>query len=458
MMGEGIRVHIVGIGGIGMSGIALILKSRGYLVKGSDIRESPMVKKLREEGIEVFIGHKPENVHGADVLIHSSAVKENNVEIQEARRLGIPVVPRADVLADLMRFKEGIAVAGTHGKTTTSSMIASVLHQSGTNPTILVGGRLSILGGANAQTGKGKWLVVEADESDGTFLKLNPTLSVITNIDSDHLDYYGNFETLVKAFEDFANRTAFYGKVFLCGECPNVRRIVGSIYKRKVVYGFGTSFDFGADNVTPVGLGSLFNVYYRGKPLGRVKLNVPGRHNVLNALAAIGVLLEAGVPFREISERLETFRNAGRRMELKGTVSGVTFIDDYAHHPTEIAASYSALRSSFPDRRIVVLFQPHRFSRTRLLWNEFISVLKEIENLYIVDIYPAGEPPMDGITAKRLAEECGAEYLGSLEKGCMKLASLLEPGDVFLSMGAGDVTKAFDMIRGVIDGQNRLLV
>ncbi len=451
-MGERLKVHIVGIGGIGMSGIALILKNKGYSVRGSDIREGQMVRKLQEEGIEVFIGHRAENVHGADVLIHSSAVKEDNVEIQEARRLGIPVVPRADVLADLMRFKEGIAVAGTHGKTTTSSMIASVLYQFGANPTIIVGGRLSILGGANAQAGNGKWLVVEADESDGTFLKLNPTFSVVTNIDCDHLDYYGSLENLVKAFEEFANRVAFYGKVFLCGECPNVRKVVDSVYKRKVVYGLGGSFDFRASNVVPMGLGSLFDVYYKGDSLGRVKLNVPGKHNVLNALAAVGVLLEAGIPFNEIAEGLEAFRNASRRMELKGTVCGVTFIDDYAHHPTEIAASYDALKSSFPNRRIVVLFQPHRFSRTSLLWDDFVSVLKKIENLYIVDIYPAGESPISGVSAKRLAEECGAEYVGSLESGCRKLSNLLRSGDVFLSMGAGDVTKAFEIIRGVVDG------
>lgn len=443
-----LKVHIVGIGGIGMSGIALVLKGQGYEVQGSDIKESSMVKKLKEKGIEVFIGHRAENVHGASLVIHSSAVKPDNVELLEARRLGIPVIPRADILSDIMRFKEGVAVAGTHGKTTTSSMIATVFHMAGLKPTILVGGRLSILGGVNAQSGDGNWLVAEADESDGTFLKLTPTISVITNIDADHIDHYGSFENLKRAFVEFANRVSFYGKVFLCGECPNIRGILPEVYKRKAIYGFNEEFDLYAGEVTSMGLGSIFDVYYKQKKLGRIKLNVPGKHNVLNALAAVGVSLEAGVPFPYIAESLEAFRNASRRMELKGTVNGITFVDDYAHHPTEIKSSYEALKTSFPERRVVVLFQPHRFSRTSLLWKEFVEVLKKIDNLYISDIYPAGEKPIEGINSRKLAEECGAVYGGSLEETCKAINSVLKPGDVFLSMGAGDVTKAFELITG----------
>ena len=443
-----LKVHIVGIGGIGMSGIALVLKGQGYEVQGSDIKESSMFKKLKEKGIEVFIGHKAENVRGASLVIHSSAVKPDNVELLEARRLGIPVIPRADILSDIMRFKEGVAVAGTHGKTTTSSMIATVFHMAGLKPTILVGGRLSILGGVNAQSGDGNWLVAEADESDGTFLKLTPTISVITNIDADHIDHYGSFENLKRAFVEFANRVSFYGKVFLCGECPNVREILPEVYKRKAIYGFNEEFDLYAGEVTSMGLGSIFDVYYKQKRLGRVKLNVPGKHNVLNALAAVGVSLEAGIPFPYIAESLEAFRNASRRMELKGTVNGITFVDDYAHHPTEIKSSYEALKTSFPERRVVVLFQPHRFSRTSLLWKEFVEVLKEIDNLYICDIYPAGEKPIEGVNSRKLAEECGAVYGGSLQETCKVISSVLKPGDVFLSMGAGDVTKAFELITG----------
>ncbi len=443
-----LKVHIVGIGGIGMSGIALVLKGQGYEVQGSDIKESSMVRKLKEKGIEVFIGHRAENVHGASLVIHSSAVKPDNVELLEARKLGIPVIPRADILSDIMRFKEGVAVAGTHGKTTTSSMIATVFHTAGLEPTILVGGRLSILGGVNAQSGDGNWLVAEADESDGTFLKLTPTISVITNIDADHIDHYGSFENLKRAFVEFANRVSFYGKVFLCGECPTVREILPEVYKRKMIYGFNEEFDLYAGEVTSVGLGSIFDVYYKRKRLGRIKLNVPGKHNVLNALAAVGVSLEAGIPFPYTAESLEAFRNASRRMELKGTVNGITFVDDYAHHPTEIKSSYEALKTSFPERRVVVLFQPHRFSRTSLLWKEFVEVLKEIDNLYISDIYPAGEKPIEGINSRKLAEECGAVYGGSLQEACKAISYVLKPGDVFLSMGAGDVTKAFELITG----------
>jgi len=448
-----LKIHVVGIGGIGMSGIALILKERGYDVQGSDIKESPMVKKLREKGIKVFIGHRAENVKGADVVIHSSAVKGENVELQTAKRLGIPVIPRADILSDLMKFKEGIAVAGTHGKTTTSSMIATVLLKCGAAPTVLLGGRLSLLGGANAVEGKGKWLVVEADESDGTFLRLHPTFSVITNVDNDHLDFYGSEERLKEAFLEFANRVSFYGKTFLCVECPKVREIAEKVYKRKSTYGFKEG-EFRAKEVTPLGLGSIFSVEFKGKTLGKVKLNVPGRHNVLNALSAVAVALEAGLNFQEVAEALSEFRNANRRMELKGTVKGITFIDDYGHHPTEIEASYGAIKEAFPNRRVVVLFQPHRFSRTKLLWEQFVKVLSKIENLYLCDLYPAGEKPIEGVSAKELAKSCGARYLGTLEKACEALAEELRSGDVFLSLGAGSVTKAFDLISSRLKGEN----
>ncbi|SMO31742.1 UDP-N-acetylmuramate--L-alanine ligase [Balnearium lithotrophicum] len=446
-------IHIVGIGGIGMSGIALVLKSEGYSVQGSDIRRSSMVDKLEESGIRVFIGHKKENVMGADIVIHSSAVKEDNPEIVAAREMGIPIIPRADVLSDLMKLKEGIAVAGTHGKTTTSSMVSKILYGAGLKPTILVGGKLSFLGGVNALKGEGNWIVAEADESDGTFLRLNPTFSVVTNIDADHLDHYGSFENLKRAFLDFANRVSFYGRVFLCTECQNVREIVPKIYKRKATYGFKNA-DFTAENLTFLKLGSLFDVKYKGEKLGRVKLNVPGKHNVLNALGALSVSLEVGVPFSEISENLEEFRNASRRMELKGTVGGVTFIDDYGHHPTEIEASYEALKNSFPDRRLVVLFQPHRYTRTALLWNEFVKVLREIDNLYICDIYSAGEVPIPDVSAEKLARECGALYCGSLEDACRTLRRELKPGDVFLSLGAGSVTNAFELITGEVNGES----
>jgi UDP-N-acetylmuramate--alanine ligase len=431
-----------------MSGIALLLKENGYDVQGSDIKENQMVRILRDRGIRVFIGHSRENVRGADVVTHSSAVKGDNIEIVEAERLGIPVVPRAEVLSDITRLKETIAVAGTHGKTTTSSMIATVLHMAGLEPTVLVGGRLSLLGGANALTGAGKWLVVEADESDGTFLRLSPTVSVITNIDSDHLDFYRSVENLRNAFLEFANRTSFYGMVFMCGECPRTREVFKAVRRRKATFGFSSEFDFSAQGVKPAGTGCSFTVVYRGTKLGSVELSVPGRHNVLNALVAVAVSLEVGIPFKEVARCLKAFRNASRRMELKGTVNGVTFVDDYAHHPTEIVHSYRAVKESFPGRRIVVLFQPHRFTRTKILWKEFVSVLSSIENLYLCEVFPAGEKPIEGVTAERLAKECGAVYCGSLEQACREIKEVLKPGDVFLSMGAGDVTGAFKLITG----------
>ena len=442
------KVHIVGIGGIGMSGIALILKDRGFDVQGSDIKEGIMVKKLRDKGIRVFIGHRTENVEGADVLIHSSAVRENNPEIKEAKRRGIPVIPRSDVLADIMKLTESIAVAGTHGKTTTSSMISRILHGAGLKPTILVGGSLSFLGGYNAVQGEGKWLVAEADESDGTFLKLNPTLSVITNIDADHLDYYGSLENIKEAFLEFANRTSFYGKLFACIDCENTRDIYRKVYKRKNSFGLSKDADFQAKDITPLGLGTVFEVLYREKKLGRVKLNVPGRHNVVNALGAVAVSLEVGIPFNEIAQGLEEFRNARRRMELKGSYNGITFFDDYGHHPTEIEASYRAIKEAFPDRRIVILFQPHRYTRTAALWKEFVRVLKGIDNLYICDIYPAGERPIEGITAEKLAKEVGASYCGSLKEAVEVLKRELLPGDVLLTLGAGDVTNFFKLYTG----------
>ena len=442
------KVHIVGIGGIGMSGIALILKDRGFDVQGSDIKEGIMVKKLRDKGIRVFIGHRAENVEGADVLIHSSAVRENNPEIKEAKRRGIPVIPRSDVLADIMKLTESIAVAGTHGKTTTSSMISRILYGAGLKPTILVGGSLSFLGGYNAVQGEGKWLVAEADESDGTFLKLNPTLSVITNIDADHLDYYGSLENIKEAFLEFANRTSFYGKLFACIDCENTRDIYRKVYKRKNSFGLSKDADFQAKDITPLGLGTVFEVLYREKKLGRVKLNVPGRHNVVNALGAVAVSLEVGIPFNEIAQGLEEFRNAKRRMELKGSYNGITFFDDYGHHPTEIEASYRAIKEAFPDRRIVILFQPHRYTRTAALWKEFVRVLKGIDNLYICDIYPAGERPIEGITAEKLAKEVGAPYCGSLKEAVEVLRRELSPGDVLLTLGAGDVTNFFKLYTG----------
>ncbi len=441
------KIHLIGIGGIGVSGLALILKSLGYEVSGSDLKENLTVMRLKEKGIKVFIGHSPSNICDADVVVYSSAVKLDNPEILAAKRKGLPVIPRSDLLADLMRFKEGIAIAGTHGKTTTSSMISTILYNAGLKPTILVGGKLEILNGDNALSGESEILIAEADESDGTFLKLSPTVSVITNIDQDHLDFYGSLENIKEAFIEFANRTSFYGKVIACADCPNVRSILPEVYKKFETYGISSSSDIYAEKIEPFGLGSMFKVFYKGKELGNVKISIPGKHNILNALASIAVSLEFGVPFKEIASSLESFRNANRRLELKGNLKEIIFLDDYAHHPTEIRNTIDAVRMSFPGRRLVVLFQPHRFSRTKFLWEDFVEVLSSIENLIVVDIYPASEFPIEGITAERLALESKAIYGGNLVQGVHKALEMLQPGDVFLSMGAGDVYKAFDIVK-----------
>ena len=346
-----------------------------------------------------------------------------------------------------MKFKEGIAVAGTHGKTTTSSMISTIFYSAGLKPTILVGGKLEILNGDNAFSGESNILIAEADESDGTFLKLSPTVSIITNIDEDHLDFYGSVENIKEAFVEFANRTSFYGEVIACNDCPNVRSVLSNVYKKALTYGLTSESDIYAQSLEPFGLGSIFDVFFKGKKLGNVKLSIPGKHNVLNALASILVSLEFGIPFERIAESLQSFRNAKRRLELKGNINDIVLLDDYAHHPTEIKNTIEAVNQSFPGRRLIVLFQPHRFSRTKFLWDEFVKVLSSIENLVIVDIYPASELPIEGISSELLASHSGAIYGGSLYRGIQKVLEILEPGDVFISLGAGDVTKACDVIK-----------
>ncbi|WP_457568552.1 UDP-N-acetylmuramate--L-alanine ligase [Desulfurobacterium sp.] len=444
------RVHFIGVGGIGISGLAYLFKKEGYTVTGSDIRESDTTRFLRKEGIEVYIGHRKENVEGAEVVIHTSAAKRSNPEIVAALERGIPVVPRCDALSELMRFREGIAVSGTHGKTTTSSMISKVFYDAGVDPTILVGGKLEFLNFRNARYGKGSVMVAETDESDGTFLKILPSVSVITNIDADHLDFYRDINNIKRSFLEFANRVSFYGRVFLCGECSNVREILPSIYKRKTVYGFSREFELCACNVKRKGLSVEFDVLFKGKKEGKVYLPVPGKHNVLNALAAVGVSLEAGIPFEVIAKSLSTFKNAKRRAEVKGEESGVIVIDDYGHHPTEIENTYRSIKEAYPDRKIIVLFQPHRYTRTQLLWDEFVEVLKKIDNLYVTDIYPAGESPIDSVSAEKLAQSCGGTYIGTLEEAIARVMPLLTPGTVLLTLGAGNVYLAGERLLSML--------
>lgn len=444
------RIHFIGIGGIGISGLAYLFKKEGYDVSGSDIKESETTKFLEKEGIRVYIGHRKENVRDVDVVIYTSAAKRSNPEIVAALEKGIPVVPRCDALSELMRFKEGIAVAGTHGKTTTSSMISKVFYDADLDPTILVGGKLDFLGFRNARYGKSDVMIAETDESDGTFLKILPSVSVITNVDADHLDFYKDIETIKRSFVEFANRVSFYGKVFLCGECENVRDIFPEIYKRKLIYGFSRDFDLCACNVVQEGLSVRFDVLFKGKFEGKISLPIPGKHNVLNALAAVGVSLEAGIPFSKIAESLSTFRNAKRRAEIKGEEAGVIVIDDYGHHPTEIENTYKGIREAYPDKKVLVLFQPHRYTRTKLLWDEFAQVLSKIDNLFIADIYPAGEEPIDDVSAEKLADLCGATYVGDVESAVFSILPLLKPDTVLLTLGAGNVYLAGEKILQIL--------
>ncbi|MBM4360383.1 MAG: UDP-N-acetylmuramate--L-alanine ligase, partial [Deltaproteobacteria bacterium] len=400
------QLHFVGIGGVGMSGLAEILRSLDFEVSGSDVRASSTTRRLESLGIRVDVGHRAENVHGADVVVRSSAIQLDNPELDEARELGIPLIGRAEMLAELMRVKYGVAIAGSHGKTTTTSLVATVLRAAGLDPTVTVGGKMAALG-SNARLGGGDLMVAEADESDGTFLWLNPTIAIVTNIDPEHLDYWGTYEKLTEAFVEFVNRVPFYGVSVLCLDHPSVQEMLPSIRGRYVTYGMSPQADYSARGVRYRGLSTAFNAYRRGEPLGGFSINMPGQHNVLNALAAIAAADELAVPLDVTKQALATFDGVGRRFTLVGEYSGVKLVDDYGHHPAEVRATIEAARNAFPaeQHRIVVAFQPHRYSRTEHLFEEFTSAFNQSDLLYVTDIYPAGEKPIEGITSKLLVEE-----------------------------------------------------
>ncbi len=443
MYGKIKRLHFVGIGGIGMSGIAEVLLNMGYAVSGSDLRESDTVKRLRELGAAVSIGHSGENVRGSGVIVISSAVNEKNPEVVEARKLNIPVIPRAQMLAELMRLRYGIAVAGSHGKTTTTSMIASVLSHGGFDPTIVVGGKVKALG-TNARLGKGSFMVVEADESDGSFLLLSPVISVLTNIDEEHLDHYKGLPELEEAFESFAAKIPFYGLSVFCADCPRVRGIAKNFEKRSVTYGFHPGAELRAEDVGISGFNTEFNAVLNGSPLGRIGLNVPGRHNAQNALAAVAVGLELGMSFGDIRDGLGEFRGIDRRLQIKGRGRDMIVLDDYAHHPNEIRATINAVRDSGLGR-IVAIFQPHRYSRTKLLFDDFANVLQDIDVLFLMDIYPAGEDPIEGVNSRSLyqtVKEKGhrdVHYSNGSDNLVSSVLGAVRPGDVIITLGAGNV-------------------
>jgi UDP-N-acetylmuramate--alanine ligase len=439
------KLHFVGIGGIGMSGIAELLLNLGYQVSGSDLKPSPVTDRLAALGGKIHIGHRAVNVQGTNVVVISSAVRPDNVEVVEAKRLQIQVIPRAEMLAELMRLKYGVAIAGSHGKTTTTSMIATVLVHGGFDPTAVIGGRLNAFG-SNAKLGKGDFLVAEADESDGSFLKLSPAIAVVTNIDREHLDHYADLGEIKAAFTAFVNKVPFYGASVLCLDDPNVQAIIPRIERRIITYGTGSEADLVASHIEFQGFGSSCRVYHKGNLLGTLRLRIPGEHGVLNSLAAVATGLELEIPFEKIAAALASFQNADRRFQVKGEREGILVVDDYGHHPTEIIATLSAARHAC-DRRIVAVFQPHRYTRTRVLAGDFSRAFDRADVVLVLPVYAAGEEPIPGVTAESLVVQMkqsghrDVTYASDFTDVLRILESKLRDGDLLLTLGAGDVWK-----------------
>ena len=441
------HAHFIGIGGIGMSGIAEILLSLGMKVSGSDLRRGPVTDRLAQLGATVYEGHEAGNVAGATVVVTSSAVGATNPEVVEAHARKIPVIQRAEMLAELMRLKYGIAIAGMHGKTTTTSMVASVLTAGGLDPTVVVGGRVGTMGGSNARVGHSDFLVAESDESDGSFLKLAPIIAVVTNIDREHLDHYPSIEAIQAAFIEFVNKVPFYGAVIVCLDDANVQGILPSIKRRTVTYGATAQADVEASEIGCGPFTSDFRLRHRTEDLGRFHLRVPGRHNVLNAMAAVAVAMELEVSPEVIREALAAFSGVDRRFQVRAKERGITVIDDYGHHPTEIRATLDSARLC-GFRRIHVLFQPHRFTRTFHLMEEFAGAFHQADSVFVMDIYAASEKPIAGITAEALVDRIrqfghrGAEYVGTMDRGVEALLKVAGEGDAVLTLGAGNVWQA----------------
>lgn len=448
------RIHFIGIGGIGMSGIAEVLCNLGFAVSGSDIKRSRNTDRLEElHKVRIFEGHAKANVGDAQVVVYSSAVKEDNPEVVEAKERGIPVIPRAEMLAELMVLKPyAVAISGTHGKTSTTSMVATILGYGGVDPTTVVGGVVETLG-SNARLGKSDWFVTEADESDRSFLMLYPTIAVVTNIDKEHMESYKGMEDVVQCFTDFVNKVPFFGAAIICLDDPNVQLIIPHIKRRRVTYGMTAQADISAHNISYNDhFGSTFNVWKGADPLGEIYLPVPGKHNVYNALAATAVGLELDVPFETIVEAFAQFKNANRRFQFKGEVDGITVIDDYGHHPTEILATLAAAKNGSGGKRTVVVFQPHRYTRTQELFDEFALAFNNADVLFVLDIYAASEQPIEGITAEVLTENIkkyghkNVNYIGDIETAAEKVIPALQTGDLLITLGAGTVTRLSDEI------------
>ncbi len=442
-------VHFVGIGGIGMSGIAEVLINLGYRVTGSDLREGPVVGRLRSMGADIRIGHSPENLESSDVLVKSTAVSMENPEVQAALAAHVPVIPRAEMLAELMRMKHGLAVAGTHGKTTTTSMLATVLAEAGLDPTVVIGGRLNAIG-SNARLGQGDFLVAEADESDGSFMLLAPTVSVVTNIDPEHMDHYGSMEALTDTFVAFANKVPFYGFSVMCLDHPVVQELLPRLKRRVVTYGFSRQAEYRAEAVEFDGMCSRFTVLKQDTPLGRVEMEMPGRHNVQNALAALAVGMELDLPFEDVAGGLQGFAGVARRFTCRGEAAGVTVVDDYAHHPVEIEATLEAAARGYEGRRVLAVFQPHRFSRVRDLFGEFCRSFHRADHVVVCPVYAAGETPLEGLDHHKVAEglrthgQRSVVAVENLDEAVKHLREEMQPGDIVITLGAGNVNRICD--------------
>lgn len=445
------RLHFTGIGGIGMSGIAEILLNLGYTISGSDVKLTAVTERLAALGATVHEGHSASHIAGAKALVVTSAVNESNPELVEARRLGIPVIPRGELLAELMRLKFGIAIAGSHGKTSTTSMTATMLAHAGLDPTVVVGGRVSTLGGSNARMGKSDFLVVESDESDGSFLKLAPIIAVVTNIDREHLDHYHSIEEIRRCFTEFVNKVPFYGCAILCLDDENVQQVLPGVKRRTVTYGVSSQADLHLTQIDLGHMSSRFRLAFRGEDLGEFTLKVPGMHNVLNATAAVAVARELEVPTEKIREGIAEYRGVDRRFQLRGEAAGVTIIDDYGHHPTEVRATLAAARLC-QFKRVHVIFQPHRYTRTQHLMDDFARSFHQADTVHLLDIYAASEAPIEGVSSAALADRLRAfghreAYLaGTIDNAVEMVLAQVQPGDAVVTLGAGNVWQAGDKL------------
>ncbi|MEI7904386.1 MAG: UDP-N-acetylmuramate--L-alanine ligase [Candidatus Firestonebacteria bacterium] len=456
MLKKTYKVHFVGIGGIGMSGIAEVLLNLGYKVSGSDLKSGDTVERLKTLGAKIALGHKADNVRDVDVVVISSAVLPDNPEVVAAKQKGIPVIPRAEILAELMRLKKGIAIGGTHGKTTTTSMAAILMSEAGLDPTVVIGGKLNVIG-SNAKLGRGEYLVAEADESDGSFLHLSPTVNIVTNIDDDHLDYHGNMENLKSVFINFMNKVPFYGFSVVCADDANIRSILPAVTKKYMTYGIKEKADLTASGIKFRNFGGSYTLTYLGKRMGKIELNVPGLHNVLNSMAVAGTGLGLGLSFSKIRSALKKFTGVQRRFEKIGEAQGILVVDDYGHHPTEISSTLKAAKN-LKMKRTIAVFQPHRYSRSKLLYPKFCTAFFDAALIVVTDIYPAGEKPLANVSAELIANGIKANgkqvvFIKNKEEIPAYLKKTARSGDLVITLGAGDIRKYGEIFYREIAGK-----